>query len=78
MGLPASEQHVLDTIEHQLRITDQQLTGLFAAFTRSASGTRMPRPERLTFRHRLITGLRRWRAGWLPRTGRSHRGTRTG
>ena len=46
MGLPASEQRVLDTIENDLRITDQQLAAAFAAFTRFASGTRMPRAER--------------------------------
>ena len=78
MGLPASEQRVLDTIENDLRITDQQLAAVFAAFTRFASGTRMPRPERLSAWHRLVTGLRSWRTGWLPRTGRSHGGTRTG
>ena len=77
MGLPAGEQRVLDTIENELRITDHQLAAAFAAFTRFASGTRMPRPERLTARHRLITRLRRWRIGGLHRTGRSH-GTRTG
>jgi hypothetical protein len=65
MGLPASEQHVLDTIEHELRITDQKLTGAFAAFTRFAGTTRMPRPERLTPRHRLITRLSCWRTGWF-------------
>ena len=65
MGLPASEQRVLDTIENELRITDQQLAAAFAAFTRFASRTRTPRPERLTARHRLITRLRRWRIGGL-------------
>ena len=68
MGLPASEQRVLDTIENDLRITDQQLAAAFAAFTRFASGTRMPRPERLAARHRLIIRLRRWRIGGLHRT----------
>ena len=77
MGLPAGEQRVLDTIENELRITDQQLAAAFAAFTRFASRTRTPRPERLTARHRLITRLRRWALGGLHRTGRSH-GTRTG
>jgi hypothetical protein len=76
MGLPAGEQRVLDTIENELRITDQHLAAAFAAFTRFASGTRMPRPERLTARHRLIARLRRWRIGGLRRTGRSL-GTRT-
>lgn len=54
MGLPAGEQRVLDTIENELRITDQHLAAAFAAFpfTRFASGTRMPRPERLIARHR--------------------------
>jgi hypothetical protein len=63
MGLPAGEQRVLDTIENELRITDQQLAAAFAAFTRSASGTRMPRPERLTAWRLLITRMRRWRIG---------------
>jgi hypothetical protein len=62
MGLPAGEQRVLDTIENELRITDQQLAAAFAAFTRFASGARMPRPERLTGWRRLIT---RRRAGAL-------------
>jgi len=78
MGLPASEQHVLDTIEDVLRITDQQLTGAFAAFTRFAGTTRMPRPERLTIRHRLITRLSCWRPGRLRRTAGGRRGTRNG
>jgi hypothetical protein len=76
MGLPASEQRVLDTIENDLRITDRQLTAAFAAFTRFASGARTPRPERLSAWHRLITCLRSWRIGWLHLTaagpGRSH------
>jgi hypothetical protein len=38
MGLPAGEQRALDTIENELRITDQQLAAAFAAFTRFASG----------------------------------------
>ena len=65
MGLPAGEQRVLDTIENELRITDQQLAAAFAAFTRFASGARMPRPERLTGWRRLITRRRRWRIGLL-------------
>jgi hypothetical protein len=65
MGLPAGEQRVLDTIENELRITDQQLAAAFAAFTRFARGTRMPRPERLTGWRRLITRRRRWRIGLL-------------
>ena len=75
MGLPASEQRVLDTIEYDLRITDHQLAATFAAFTRFASGTRMPSPERLSAWHRLITRLRSWRIGRLhltsggPRSG---------
>ena len=65
MGLPAGEQRVLDTIENELRITDQQLVAAFAAFTRFARGTRTPRPERLTAWRRLITRMRRWRIGLL-------------
>ena len=75
MGLPASEQRVLDTIENDLRITDQQLAAAFAAFTTFASGTRMPRPERLSAWHRLITRLRSWRIGRLHLTsGGPHSG----
>jgi hypothetical protein len=77
VGLPADEQQVLDTIENHLRVTDQQLTGAFAAFTRFASGTHMPRSERLTARNRLVTRLRGWRTGWLGRTAGGH-GTSTG
>ena len=65
MGLPASEQRLLDTIENDLRITDQQLAAAFAAFTRFASGTQMPRPERLNAWHRLITRLRGWSISWV-------------
>jgi hypothetical protein len=68
MGLPASEQRVLDTIENELRITDRQLKAAFAAFTRFASGTRMPRPERLSAWHRLVARLRSWRIGRLHLT----------
>jgi DUF3040 family protein len=69
MGLPAGEQRVLDTIENQLQITDQQLAATFAAFARSAGGTRMPRPERITAWRRLIIRLRRWRTGRLQPGG---------
>jgi len=68
MGLPASEQRVLDTIENDLRITDRQLTAAFAAFARFASGARMPRPERLSAWRRLTTRLRSWRIGRLHLT----------
>ena len=64
MGLPADEQRVLDTIENELRITDQQLAAVFAAFATFVSGTRVPRPERLTAWHRLVARLRSWRIGW--------------
>lgn len=75
MGLPASEQRVLDVIENDLRITDQELAAAFAAFTRFTSGTRMSRPERLSAWHRLITRLRIWRIGWLHLTpGGPHSG----
>ena len=47
MGLPASEQRVLEMIESDLRIADQHLAAAFAAFTTFASGTRMPKTERL-------------------------------
>ena len=65
MGLPASEQRVLEMIENDLRITDQQLAAAFAAFATFASGTRMPRPERLTAWRLMITRMRRWRIGLL-------------
>jgi hypothetical protein len=65
MGLPAAEQRVLDTIENELRISDQQLAAAFAAFTRFAQVTRMPRPERLTAWRRLMIRMRRWRIGLL-------------
>ena len=71
MGLPAGEQRVLDTIENELRITDQQLAASFAAFTRFARGTRTPRPERLTAWRRLFTRLRRWRIGLLRPGGQA-------
>ena len=71
MGLPAIEQRVLDTIENELRITDQQLAASFAAFTRFARGTRTPKPERLTAWRRLITRMRRWRIGLLRPGGPS-------
>ena len=75
MGLPAGEQRVLDTIENELRITDQQLAAAFAAFTTFARGTRMPGPERLSAWHRLITRLRGWCIGRLHRTsGGPHTG----
>jgi hypothetical protein len=75
MGLPAGEQRVLDTIENSLRITDQQLAAVFTAFARIAGGTRMPRPERLTGWHRLVTRLRSRRIGWLhPRSAGPHTG----
>jgi hypothetical protein len=69
MGLPAGEQRALDTIENELRITDQQLAAAFAAFTRFASGTHMPRPEQLTAWRRLITRMRRRRVGRLHPSG---------
>ena len=71
MGLPAGEQRVLDTIENHLRIDDQQLAATFAAFTRFASSTPMPRPERLSAWHRLIARLRCWRIGRLHLTSAS-------
>ena len=76
MGLPASEQHVLDTIENELRITDQDLASAFAAFTRFAGNARHPGAERLTARRRLVTRLRGWRAGWLRGTAGGRGGPR--
>ena len=78
MGLPAGEQHVLDTIENGLRITDQHLTDAFAAFTKVAGNTRLSGPELLTTWHRLIIRLRGWRPGWLRRGAGGRCGTRAG
>ena len=77
MGLPASERRVLDTIEKELRITDQQLAGAFAAFTRFAGNTRVPRAERLSVRRRLVIRLSGWRTNWLHLTP-GGRGTSVG
>jgi hypothetical protein len=46
-GLPASEQLVLDRIEHDLRNADPQLASAFAAFTSVTRRTGVPRTEQL-------------------------------
>lgn len=53
MGLPASEQFVLDLIENQLRTTDPEVSAPFDAFTSITSQARMPFTERLSARHPL-------------------------
>jgi hypothetical protein len=46
-GLPASEQLVLDMIDHDLRNADPQLASAFAAFTSVTRRTGVPRTEQL-------------------------------
>jgi hypothetical protein len=53
MGLPASEQVVLDLIENQLRTTDPEVIAPFDAFTSITNQARMPFTERLGARHPL-------------------------
>jgi Protein of unknown function (DUF3040) len=47
MGLPASEQLVLDRIEDQLKTVDPQLSSAFAAFTSVTSKAGLPAIEQL-------------------------------
>jgi hypothetical protein len=54
MGLPASEQRVLDTIETELQTADPHLTGAFAAFTNFTRNAGTPAAEQLGFRRWLI------------------------
>ncbi len=66
MGLPVSQQRILDELEVRLRREDPRLTSVFAAFTRAAHGC-MPNRERLT-------RWRRWSAArWPGRSGLSRR-----
>jgi hypothetical protein len=51
MGLPASEQLVLDTIDCELRNADPQLASAFAAFTSVTRKTGLPATEQLGSRH---------------------------
>jgi hypothetical protein len=53
MGLPSSEQRVLDIIETELQTADPHLTGAFAAFTNFTRNTGTPAAEQLGFRRWL-------------------------
>jgi hypothetical protein len=68
MGLPASEQLVLDTIEHELRNADPQLASAFAAFTSVTRKAGLPATEQLGSRRSpsAIPGCRRPEKGGLP------------
>jgi len=68
MGLPASEQLVLDTIEYQLRNADPQLASAFAAFTSVTRKAGLPATEQLGSRHSptAIPGGRRPEKAGLP------------
>ena len=47
MGLPASQQRVLDRIEETLKRREPRLASMFTMFTRLASNERLPRIEAL-------------------------------
>lgn len=47
MGLPASQQRVLDRIEETLKRREPRLVSMFAMFTRLAINERLPRLEAL-------------------------------
>ena len=47
MGLPASQQRVLDRIEEVLKKREPRLVSMFAMFTRLNIGERLPRIEAL-------------------------------
>lgn len=68
MGLPASEQLVLDTIEDELRNADPQLDSAFAAFTSVTRKAGRPATEQLGSRHSPtgIPGCRRTEKAGMP------------
>jgi hypothetical protein len=68
MGLPASEQLVLDMIESELRNADPQLASAFAAFTSVTRRTGLPATEQLGSRRSpmAIPGGRRTQKAGLP------------
>jgi hypothetical protein len=68
MGLPASEQLVLDTIEYELRSTDPQLASAFAAFTSVTRRAGLPATEQLGARQiaTAIPGGRRSQKAGMP------------
>lgn len=59
MGLPLSQQRILDELELGLRREDPRLSSVFAAFTRAERHGCMPNRERLT-------RWRRWSAARSP------------
>ena len=69
MGLPASEQLVLDRIDCELRNADPQLASAFAAFTSVTRKTGLPATEQLGSRRSpaaIPGGRRTEKAGGLP------------
>jgi len=64
MTLPASQQHLLDGIEGELRATEPRLAGMFAVFTRLTRGEALPRAEQFEARARRP---RRWLSQLSPR-----------
>ena len=61
MGLPATQQRVLDRIEGALRASEPHMAAMFAIFSRLSAGEPVGRES--------LTG-RRWRRWWL-RPGQS-------
>jgi hypothetical protein len=68
MGLPASEQLVLDTIADELRSADPQLASAFAAFTSVTRRAGLPATEQLGSRPAaaVIPGVRRSQKTGMP------------
>jgi hypothetical protein len=68
MGLPASEQLALDTIEYELRNADPQLASAFAAFTSVTRKAGLPATEQLSSRHApaVIPRVRRAEKTGMP------------
>jgi hypothetical protein len=63
VGLPATQQRVLDTIETALRTSEPRLTAMYSIFTRLARNDARPLREQLPFRR----GWRSWLAGAVER-----------
>ena len=76
MSLPASQQRILDRIEHSLHVSDPPLRSMFAIFTKLVREEGMPLPEELAkplprmSRFELLARHRRQR----PTTGAPVRG----
>jgi hypothetical protein len=68
MGLPASQQRILEKIGIALRGSDPRLAAQFAVFSRLNHGKEMPQAERLRARAARLTG---WSlaAGSSPTSG---------